>query len=68
MTESELKQLLLDYEVHSAYWWASWIGSDYLQTLIARYFVWKMERKYKRYKAALAYAEQLRDTLRSTRV
>lgn len=36
------------YEV-AASWWAPWISFSPLQDLAARYFVWKGERKYKRY-------------------
>lgn len=48
-------KLLLDYEIASS-WWASWISNPWLQELTARYFAWKVGRKYRRFKAAEAVA------------
>jgi len=39
----------LEYEIGSS-WWASWIGWDWGQKLSGKYFVWKVKRKYARYK------------------
>jgi hypothetical protein len=43
---------LLDYEIRSS-WWAKYISWTLFQDLTCRYFVWKVERKYKRYRASL---------------
>lgn len=43
---------ILYYEV-SASWWSGWIGNDFLQGLVAKYFAWKVNRKYNRYLRSL---------------
>lgn len=35
----------LEYEISSSSWWASWVSNPYLQTLLVRYFVWKVNSK-----------------------
>lgn len=41
------KELLL-YEIASS-WWACYISWNWVQELAAKYFVWKVERKYNRW-------------------
>lgn len=48
MTTDSLRKAILDYEVKSS-WWAGWIGNPRLQTLAAKYFAWKVDRKFNRY-------------------
>jgi len=48
--------VFLDYELRSSLW-ASWIGWDWAQNISAKYFVWKVLRKYARYKRS-KYIEQ----------
>ncbi len=38
----------LAYEVRAS-WWADSVPWNWLQTLAARYFAWKVGRKYRRY-------------------
>jgi hypothetical protein len=38
----------LDYEIRSS-WWAGWISDPFLQSIVSKYFVWKVRRKYNRY-------------------
>lgn len=42
---------LLEYEVKSS-WWSSWLSSKVMQEAAARYFAWKVNRKYARFLAA----------------
>lgn len=44
MTEAQC----LDYEIRAS-WWACWIRWKPLQHLTARYFAWKVRRKYNRW-------------------
>lgn len=39
---------ILDYEIRAS-WWAHLIGNDRIQDVAARYFAWKVRRKYARY-------------------
>lgn len=39
----------IDYEIKAS-WWASWIGWEWGQTLAGKYFAWKVQCKYARYK------------------
>lgn len=41
--------VFLDYEIRSS-WWALWISWNWGQELSARYFAWKVTRKYARYR------------------
>ena len=41
-------QDILNYEVHSNRF-ASWIGFEWGQNLMGKYFAWKVRRKYNRY-------------------
>ena len=43
---------VLDYEIRS-HWLASWIGFEWGQYLIGKYFAWKLRRKYNRYLVSL---------------
>jgi hypothetical protein len=49
---------ILYYEVMTS-WWAGWAGWEPLQTLVARYYAGKVNRKYPRYLSALARHNQL---------
>lgn len=50
MSDSEITaRQALDYEVRAS-WWAGWIGFEWGQTLASRYFAWKVNRKFRRYK------------------
>ena len=40
--------VFLDYEIKSS-WFASWVSCNYGKKLCAKYFVWKVKRKYSRY-------------------
>lgn len=42
------KDQALQYEVRSS-WWAKWISNETLADLAAKYFAWKVIRKYRRY-------------------
>lgn len=48
MTTESFKKVILDYEIKSS-WWAGWIGNPKLQFLAAKYFAWKVNRKFNRY-------------------
>jgi len=48
------KRDLLDYEVFSS-WWACLLSWDWAQGLAAKYFAWKVNRKYRRYEKSLEY-------------
>ena len=63
------RQQFLDYEIQSARWWVGWIGSSQLQHLVARYFVWKVNRKYAAYRNGLAIQARLKqiDDFRAAR-
>ena len=45
-------QEILNYEIHS-HWLASWIGFEWGQDLMGKYFAWKVRRKYNRYLVSL---------------
>ena len=45
-------QEVLYYEIHS-HWLASWIGFEWGQNLMGKYFAWKVRRKYNRYLVSL---------------
>jgi hypothetical protein len=45
-------QEVLNYEIHS-HWLASWIGFEWGQELMGKYFAWKVRRKYNRYLVSL---------------
>ena len=49
MTEYEEKMMFLNYEVRSC-WWAGLVWWDYGQELVAKYFAWKVKRKYEQYR------------------
>ncbi len=53
----------LDYEV-GASWWACWIGSDWAQNLVSRYFAWKVNRKFRRYKWSVSGRKELIESLK----
>jgi len=38
----------LMYEIHS-HWFAPHVSNPFLQKLLAKYFAWKVSRKYRRY-------------------
>ena len=42
-----VKDILL-YEIHS-HWFASKVSNPFLQNLLAKYFAWKVRRKYRKY-------------------
>ncbi len=48
----------LDYEVRSS-WWASFVCWDWLASLAATYFVWKVGRKYGRYELSKTTAQRI---------
>lgn len=50
----------LDYEVRSS-WWASRIGWGWAQKLSAKYFSWKVKRKYTRYKTSKMWDSKIKD-------
>ena len=50
---------VLDYEIRS-HWLASWISFKWGQDLLASYFVWKVKRKYKRYRQSNEMEEKAR--------
>lgn len=59
MNDYQLTQeAILHYEVKSS-WWAGKISNPILQQLSAKYFAWKVNRKYKRY----SQSENARRTL-----
>jgi len=41
-------EVFVDYEVRAS-WWVQWVSWAWLQHLAARYFAWKVKRKYRRY-------------------
>ena len=45
-------QEVLNYEIHS-HWLSSWIGFEWGQDLMGKYFSWKVRRKYNRYLVSL---------------
>lgn len=45
-------QEVLNYEIHS-HWLAGWIDCEWGQDLMAKYFAWKVRRKYNRYLISL---------------
>jgi hypothetical protein len=47
--DENLSLTLLEYEVKSS-WWVRFVHWEFAQRLAAKYFAWKTERKYKRYK------------------
>lgn len=50
--------VLLDYEIRSS-WWASLISWDWGLKLSAKYFAWKVKRKYGRYKQSKMWQQQI---------
>lgn len=52
MTQKELKIEILRYEIFSS-WWNGWIGFNWAQDLTARYFAWKVVRKFNIYLKAI---------------
>ena len=40
------------YEIHS-HWLAPYVSNPFLQNLFAKYFAWKVSRKYKRYRESM---------------
>jgi hypothetical protein len=48
---------LLDYELYASYWWVSWISNEWLQEKAAKYFAWKVNRKYAAYQRGLERKE-----------
>lgn len=42
-------QVYLDWEINNS-WFAGYISNPWLQDKIASYYVWKVKRKYARYK------------------
>lgn len=52
------KRTILEYEA-AASWWAKDVGWPPLQKLASRYFAWKVNRKYRRYLAAVEQRKQL---------
>lgn len=55
---SDIKSVL-DYELRAS-WWASWISNTHLQDLVARYFAWKVKRKFSRYQDSKQWEERLK--------
>ena len=43
---------ILMYEIHS-HWFASRVSNRFLQSLLGKYFAWKVSRKYKRYRESM---------------
>lgn len=59
------RQEILYYEV-AACWWAEWMSLPFLQEIAAKYFAWKVNRKYDRYlkmlkrkELIIGYAERI---------
>ncbi len=52
------RQWVLEYEITSSPI-ASWIGWEWGQDLCARYFAWKVNRKYNRYLKSLRIKREL---------
>lgn len=52
--------VFLDYEIRSS-WWASWIGWDWGQKLAGKYFAWKTNRKYARYKRSKMWERRIKN-------
>ncbi len=50
---------ILLYETHAS-WWTGWCYGDFLQTLAAKYFAWKVRRKYRRYVRSMKIAEVIK--------
>lgn len=42
----------VNYETRAS-WWAEWISIEWMQEVAARWFVWKVRRKYRRYEVSL---------------
>ena len=57
-------QEVLNYEIHS-HWLASWIGFEWGQDLMARYFAWKVRRKYNRYIISLEERNRVLNEIRN---
>ena len=56
--------VFLDYELRSSLW-ASWIGWDWAQNISAKYFVWKVLRKYARYKKSKYIEQSIKQNLQN---
>ncbi len=56
-TQEDLRTTILNYEVSSS-WWAGWIGGDYAQEVTAKYFAWKVNRKFNAYLKSMRYREK----------
>ncbi len=52
----------LEYEVNSS-WWAGLIGNRWLQEWTARYFAWKVDRKYSAHRRQLDLKAQVEQKL-----
>lgn len=63
LNEFQFKIVLLDYEVRSS-WWAEWCGAsccDFIAFLAGRWFAWKVNVKYRRYRNSLLALQQRLD-------
>jgi hypothetical protein len=56
-TPEELRTIILDYEVSSS-WWAGWIGGELAQAVSAKYFAWKVKRKFASYMKSVDYRKK----------
>ena len=50
--------IIIDYEVRSS-GWAAYVSWGWLQTIVAKYFSWKVKRKYDRWQSCLVRKYQL---------
>ena len=44
---------ILDYEIRASAWWVGKVGWAPLSKLVAKYFAWKVRRKYDRYMCSM---------------
>lgn len=52
--------VFLDYEIKSS-WWALWVGWNWMQKLLGKYFAWKTSRKYARYKQNKMWEQRIKN-------
>lgn len=58
MSNLQKSQELLKYEIAAAIW-PAYVGNKSAQRLVAKYFLWKLRRKYNRYASSVALSEYI---------
>lgn len=54
---------ILDYEIMAS-WWTQFISWEWAQNIVAKYFAWKVQRKYGRYVKFVEMRQRLKQETR----